>query len=92
MKIKLIQSGGFIGKSKFAEEDLSGYPEQLHKDLDEHISVFQNRAIPAKKTPGRDTFQYFLEYNGTRVPVNENMFSAPQFSEMLARLKTKLHY
>jgi len=92
MKIRLIQSGGFIGKSKFAEEDLSGYPKQLHTDLDEHIAAFHDRAIPAKKQPGRDTYNYFLEYNGTRMPVDENMFSAPEFSAILALLKTKLHY
>ncbi|MET1055533.1 MAG: hypothetical protein ABWY16_09510 [Pedobacter sp.] len=92
MKIKLIQSGGFAGKSKFAEEDLSGHPEQLQAYLDEQLSEFQNRDSATQMSSSRDTFSYSIEYKGIRMPVSDEAVLAPELTRILTKLKSNLHY
>jgi hypothetical protein len=92
MKLKLIQSGGFTGRSKFAEEDLSLYPGQLQSELDEHLASFQKNNGRSEKSSGRDVYKYYVEYKGVRFPVEEALFKSLQFSTLLNKLITQLHY
>lgn len=92
MKLKLIQSGGFTGKTRYAEEDLSGQPKQLQEYLDKHIAAFQKDGNPAKKTVSRDTYNYFIEYKGIIMPLDDELFSTAEMSTILTQLKANLHY
>jgi len=92
MIVKLIQSGGFAGRSRFAEEDLSCHSPRLQEYLDNHFSSFQNSRMAHSPPLQRDTFQYFVEYKGTRLPVDEEIKLEPEFAEILEMLKSKLHY
>jgi hypothetical protein len=92
MKLKLIQSGGFMGRSKFAEEDLSCHSGELQESLDKHFSEFKMRPITNDPPVQRDSTQYFVEYNGTRLPIDEEIKLKPELAEVLEKLKANLHY
>ncbi|SEB05421.1 hypothetical protein [Pedobacter hartonius] len=92
MILKLIQSGGFAGRSRFAEEDLSCHSLKLQEYLDSHFSALQGKMMSHLPPLQRDAFQYFVEYKGTRLPVDEKIKLEPEFAEILEMLKSKLHY
>lgn len=92
MILKLIQSGGFAGKTKFAEEELSSASTGLQEYLHKRFSEFPEEPAAGGPSAQRDAFQYFLEYNGTRLPLAEDTEMEPEFAAFLAQLKAKLHY
>jgi len=91
MKLTLIQSGGFAGKTKIAEEDLSNYPETLQQFV-KHAFLQQ----PVKKEqapPGmsRDKESYSLEYNGTSLPLNA-LVKNDDLDKLIKKMKANLKY
>lgn len=94
MKLKLIQTGGFMGKLMTAEEDLEGYPATLIRFIE---NVFREKSKKNNQPdkPGdshsRDQFQYFVEFNNKRLPV-EALESDLEFARLLSKLKEQLHY
>lgn len=85
MKLTLIQSGGFVGKPKIAEEDLSDHPEALQQHVK---SIFSKKAIKTEqptKDMSRDKETYSLEFNGTNLPLN-----AVKMNDDLQKLITKM--
>jgi len=92
MKLKLIQTGGFAGRSKYAEEDLSSHPAALQQELDQHFPGGNVQAKSNMTSQSRDAFQYFLEYKGIRIALNEEIKASPYIEDLLQRLKEQLHY
>ena len=92
MKLKLIQTGGFAGKSKYAEEDLSLHPAQLQQELEQHFPTAVVQTTASKASPSRDEFEYFLEYKGVRIALTDDMKATPVIEDLLKRLKEQLHY
>ncbi|CAM3949940.1 hypothetical protein SAMN06265348_104104 [Pedobacter westerhofensis] len=92
MKLKLIQSGGFAGRSKSAEEELSSYPKQVQEYLDGQIAAFQSKAALAPQSADPDSFRYFIEYKGSRIPCDDQIGQLPELAEIIIQLKAKLHY
>jgi len=92
MKLKLIQTGGFAGKSKYAEEDLSLHPAQLQQELEQHFPMSIVQPTANKASQSRDAFEYFLEYKGIRVALTDDMKANPFIEDLLERLKDQLHY
>jgi len=50
MKLTLIQSGGFTGKTKIAEEDLSNHPEELQQFIKQAFLQKPARKIRLTRT------------------------------------------
>ena len=89
MKIKLIESGGFAGLTKVAEEDLSGQPQKIK----EHLENAFAQPTPAADTNSlaRDKEQLHVEYNGKVLPVA----ALPQDGELgalIEKMKSNLQY
>lgn len=91
MKIKLIQSGGFMGRTKVAEEEAASYPPVLQQHLENIFAHAQESTEAASSDTSRDAFSYFVEYNGKLLPL-QAIKPTPEFDKLLDTLKGKLHY
>jgi hypothetical protein len=100
MKVKLIQAGGFMGRSKFAEEDLSDYDAEVKDHLDK---VFlKTEGAPIDHLPSgsnnrtsslvRDNLYYFIEYNGHRARIEDNASLPNELQRLFETLKERLEY
>ncbi|MGI4022412.1 MAG: hypothetical protein ACRYFA_12975 [Janthinobacterium lividum] len=88
MKLKLIQAGGFAGKTKIAEKDLEQHETILQQQLTE---LFRQPLKAAPKSQVRDKEQLFLEFDGKRLPVQQ-LGSNPQLSKLIAQMINQLTY
>jgi hypothetical protein len=88
MKLKLIQAGGFAGKTKIAEEDLD-----LHATvLQEHLTELFNRPLDAApKSQARDKEQLFLEFGGKVLPVQQ-LNPNSQLEKLIEQMSGQLRY
>lgn len=91
MMLKLIQSGGFIGRAKFAQEELSVYPKVLEDTVTALFDAFRNPEASEQETGQPDQLLYFLEYDNNRIPINRVTLS-PELQLIIDRLKKQLHY
>ncbi len=91
MKIKLIQSGGFMGRTKTAEEEVSFFSPEFQKFLENTFVHTPTDTSDTSPGASRDTFDYFLEYNGKALPLHV-IPPSPAFDQLLKSLKAKLHY
>lgn len=88
MKLKLIQAGGFAGKTKTAEQDLDLHESILHQYLTE---LFNQPAAETPKTQVRDKEQLFLEFEGKVLPVQQ-LNSNPELKKLIAQMSDQLTY
>lgn len=83
MKIKLVQSGGFLPVTKEAETDVDWTKEES-EDLLKHVEVKD-----AGSSPVRDGIYHTLEINNKEVAVDPE--KAPQkYAHVFSRLKKEL--
>jgi hypothetical protein len=92
MKVKLIQGGGFIGRTKSAEEDLSGYSLDVKQQLENALAKLQKSAAINIDSLKRDDFNYFIEYNGNRVQLSEDTELPKELHGLVDKLKNDLKY
>lgn len=86
MKLKLIQTGGFVGKTKTAEEDLDNH----NSVLQDHVAeLFNQVPVEIPKNQVRDKEQLFLEFNGKILPLYQLSLN-PQLEKLIADLNGKL--
>lgn len=90
MKVKLIQGGGFMGRTKSAEEDLSGYPLDVKQHLENAFAKLQKSA--ANDSLKRDDLNYFIEYDGNRVQLSEGAELPKELHGLVDKLKNDLKY
>jgi hypothetical protein len=93
MQLKLIQSGGFTGRRKVAEEELSDHPEALKAQVED---IFSQPTPPEGEgnEPGdlnRDKPVYYVEYNGKSLPL-DNIPANQHLEKLIESMKEKLHY
>ena len=91
MKIKLIQAGGFMGRSKVAEEELTAYPTEVQQQLEETFSKAQQTPAAVPPSASRDAFHYLIVYKGKTIPL-EAIKMTPELSGIIGQLKAKLKY
>src|SRR5258706_13948404 len=91
MKLTLIQSGGFTGKTKIAEEDLSDHPEALQQFVKQ--AFLQKPAKKDQTNPdmSRDKESYSLEYNGTNRPLDA-LTKNDDLDRLIKKMKGNLKY
>jgi len=91
MKLTLIQSGGFTGKTKIAEEDLSNHPEELQQFIKQ--AFLQKPAKKDQTTPdkSRDKESYSLEYDGTNLPLNA-LAKNDDLDKLIKKMKANLKF
>jgi hypothetical protein len=92
MKVKLIQGGGFMGRTKSAEEDLSGYSPDLKQHLVNTLAKLQESATANTDSLKRDDFDYFIEYNGNRAKLSEDTELPKELHGLVDKLKNDLKY
>lgn len=88
MKLKLIQAGGFTGKTKTAEEDLAQHESILQQHVTE---LFNQPAEEAPKTQVRDKEQLFLEFEGKVLPVQQ-LNPNSELKKLIAQMSNQLAY
>ncbi|RYY30222.1 MAG: hypothetical protein EOP41_01110 [Sphingobacteriaceae bacterium] len=86
MKLKLIQTGGFIGKTKVAEADLTKHEGILQDHVAE---LFNQDPQPVPQNKIRDKEQLFLEFNGKVLPLYQLELN-PQLAKLIADLNGQL--
>lgn len=91
MKLTLIQSGGFAGITKIAEEDLSKKPPALQRYVKNIFSKKPVKTEPSTVDMGRDKENYFLEYNDTRVSLNTIKMN-DDLQKLVLKMKNNLKY
>jgi hypothetical protein len=92
MIVKLIQGGGFMGRTKSAEEDLSGYPSDVKEHLENTLAQLQKSTTDNTDSAKRDDFNYFIEFNGNRVELSENSELPKELHGLVDKLKNDLKY
>lgn len=90
MILKLIQSGGFLGRSKFAEKELSSFPKEIQDKISQLFSA-ENKYDTSSSVKGPDQLQYFLEYNNCRLPIISTAVN-PELETVINMLMQQLHY
>jgi hypothetical protein len=89
MKLKLVQTPGFVGRKKVAEEDLSQYSPSLQKHV---ADLFSNSAAGIDNTsPVPDKEKLFLELDGKRLPV-DTAASNKELKNLIERMKDNLKF
>ena len=83
MKIKLVQSGGFLPLTKEAETDVDWTKEE-YKDLLKQVEVKDQHSSAT-----RDGIYHTLEINNKEVPVDPEKATG-KYAEVFARLKNAL--
>lgn len=91
MILKLIQSGGFLGRTKFAEEELSTFPKGIQDQINQLFSAVENKYDISSSVREPDQLQYFLEYNNCRLPISSTTIS-PELDALVHMLMQQLHY
>jgi hypothetical protein len=92
MKVRLIQSGGFIGRTKTAELELSDF-KAIDKDrFEKTLTNLDAVSLGETDSKVRDRFVYALEYNGTKVHLNEGINLPTDLIELINHLKESLKY
>jgi hypothetical protein len=89
MKIKLIESGGFAGLRKVAEEDLSDHPEALKEHIENAFA--QPKPAVNANSAARDKEQLHLELDGKVLPLNA-IEESGELKELIQKLKSNLQY
>jgi hypothetical protein len=92
MKVKLIQGGGFMGRSKSAEEDLTEYSPDVKQHLEDTLEELQKSATANTDSAKRDDFNYFIEYNGNRAQLSEDTELPKELHGLVDKLKNDLKY
>ena len=92
MKVKLIQGGGFMGRIKTAEEDISGYPSDVKQHLENVLAQLHELATANTDSLKRDDFNYFIEYNGNRAQLSEDTQLPKELHGLVDKLKNDLKY
>jgi hypothetical protein len=92
MKVKLIQSGGFIGRTKTAELELLDFKSINMDQLEKTLINLQAIPVGEVENKVRDGFVYSLEYNGIKVNLNERTNLPTDLSELVSHLKESLKY
>lgn len=92
MKVKLIQGGGFMGRSKSAEEELSGYSDDLKQHLENTLAKLRGTPAARAASLKRDDFDYFIEYNGNRARLSEDTELPTELHSLVDKLKNDLKY
>ena len=88
MKLKLVQTAGFVGRKKIAEEDLSQYPSALQK----HVTDLFSNTIAADNLPATpDKEKLFLEMDGKRLPV-QSLAANDEFKKLIETMKENLKF
>ncbi len=89
MKLKLIESGGFAGLRKVAEEDLSEQPQELKAHIE---NTFAQPAPSVNANPlARDKEQLHIEYEGKVLPVSA-IQSDSELAALIEKMKPNLKY
>lgn len=91
MKLTLIQTGGFTGKTKTAEEDLSNHPQELQQFIKQ---VFLQKTVkkdPVKEDLSRDKENYSLEYNDISLPLN-TLAKNENLDKLIKKMKSNLKF
>jgi hypothetical protein len=91
MKITLIQSGGFTGKAKIAEEELSNYPEALQQLIKQAFLKKPLSKEPVSRDMSRDKESYSLELNGANLPLDA-LPRNDDLDELIRKMKSNLKY
>jgi hypothetical protein len=92
MKVKLIQGGGFMGRTKTAEEDLSEYSLDVKQHLENTVAKLQQSATANTDSEKRDDFDYFIEFNGNRAKLTEDAELPQELRSLVDKLKNDLKY
>ncbi len=90
MTLKLIQAGGFTGKSKVSEENLENYGEGLKNQVENLFAQPSANAAP-DNSPARDKEKLYLQYNEKLIPVNESHLNS-DLKNLINKMKENLHY
>ena len=89
MKLKLVQTPGFVGRKKVAEEDLSQYSPSLQKHV---ADLFTNSAAGAGDLPPvPDKEKLFLELDGKRLPVDAAVANE-ELKNLVERMRENLKF
>jgi len=81
-----------MGRTKSAEEELSGYSDNMPRHLENALAKLQNTANTNANPSKPDDFQYYLEYNGVRAKIDEKTALPSELHELFDKLKENLHY
>lgn len=92
MKLKLIQSGGFVGREKTAEEDISSHPPLVMQALKDFFDAKDATGIDNNVTSSRDAFAYSVEYDNKIVPAKELTAQKPELKGIIDKLMGELKY
>lgn len=88
MKLKLIQTAGFAGKKKMAEEELDDYENVLQQHV---TDLFQQELPPAPENSFRDKEQMFLEFDGKVLPLQQLSLN-PQLEQLIEQMNGQLRF
>lgn len=91
MKIRLFQSGGFVGKPKIAEEELASYPASLQQFVQQVFSQPPAAENVTQADKSRDKESYTLEFNGMRIPL-QIIPANEELDKLVKKLKENLKY
>ena len=88
MKLKLVQTPGFVGRKKVAEEDLSQYSPSFQK----HVADLFTSAAGTDNSPSApDKEKLFLELDGKRLAVPSSAANE-ELKNLIERMKENLKF
>ena len=90
MKLLLIETGGFLGKSKMAELDLNDMPKNRSNVIKQYFEEHKTVARP-RQTKKRDNYEYFWNYNNRMIPVNQEDLP-DEIEQLFLSMKENLAY
>lgn len=89
MKLKLIRTAGFAGRTKTAETDLSHYPYDIQTCIEELFS--KTEVATFSSSPARDKETLLLEFDGKCIPM-EKIKPDDRLEKIVGQLLQELHY
>jgi len=92
MKLKLIQSGGFVGREKTAEEDISSHPPTVQQALTDFFDANATTETGNNAANSRDAFEYTVEYDNKIVPALQLTTQKPELKAIVDKLMGQLKY
>ena len=92
MLLRLIQAGGFAGKPKYAEIDISEYPADLQNELIEYLCNKPAEGSSTTQSVSRDAFKYIFQYENKQKEIGETLELSPALEQLFEQLKEDLHY
>jgi hypothetical protein len=91
MVLKLIEAGGFIGRSKSAELDVNALSPDEQKVIRDFFSEKENKST-FSSGKSRDQFQYSIEFEGKSITLPEVPSENKMLSDIFEKLVDKLQY